>query len=75
MSFDYRLSVKSKTFEKTLPINNEQETHSVTVGYIVWIFGFLARHRFYFGNRITGTIWFFTGGLLLIGWLGICPCR
>jgi TM2 domain-containing membrane protein YozV len=51
------------------PMNNEQETHSVTVGYIVWIFGFLGAHRFYFGHRITGTIWFFTGGLLLIGWL------
>jgi len=50
-------------------MNNEQETHSVTVGYIVWIFGFLGAHRFYFGNRITGTIWFFTGGLLLIGWV------
>lgn len=50
-------------------MNSEQETHSVTVGYIVWIFGFLGSHRFYFGNRITGTIWFFTGGLLLIGWL------
>lgn len=47
----------------------ERETHSVPVGYIVWIFGFLGAHRFYFGNRITGTIWFFTGGLLLIGWL------
>ena len=50
-------------------MNNEQETHSVTVGYIVWIVGFLGAHRFYFGHRITGTIWFFTGGLLLIGWL------
>lgn len=50
-------------------MNNQQETHSVTVGYIVWIFGFFGAHRFYFGHRITGTIWFFTGGLLLIGWL------
>ncbi len=26
-------------------------------------------HRFYFGKPITGTIWFFTLGLLGIGWL------
>lgn len=26
-------------------------------------------HRFYYGKKITGTIWFFTLGLLGIGWL------
>ena len=45
------------------------ETHSVLVGYILWIFGFLGSHRFYFGKPITGTIWFFTLGLLGIGWI------
>ncbi len=45
------------------------DTHSVTVGYLVWIFGFLGAHRFYYGRPITGTIWFFTLGLLGIGWL------
>ena len=45
------------------------DTHSVLVGYILWIFGFTGSHRFYFGKPITGTIWFFTGGLLLIGWI------
>jgi TM2 domain-containing membrane protein YozV len=44
-------------------------THSKAVGYLLWIFGFTGAHRFYFGKPITGTIWFFTGGLLLIGWL------
>lgn len=44
-------------------------THSVAVGYIVWIFGFMGAHRFYFGKPVTGTIWFFTLGLLLIGWI------
>ncbi|MCE9556509.1 MAG: NINE protein [Planctomycetes bacterium] len=44
-------------------------THSIGVGYIVWIFGFMGAHRFYFGKPITGTIWFFTLGLLLIGWI------
>ena len=45
------------------------ETHSILVGYILWIFGFLGSHRFYYGKPITGTIWFFTLGLLGIGWL------
>ena len=44
-------------------------THSVAVGYILWIFGFTGSHRFYFGKPITGTIWFFTLGLLGVGWL------
>lgn len=45
------------------------DTHSKTIGYIVWIFGFTGAHRFYYGRQITGTIWFFTLGLLGIGWL------
>ena len=45
------------------------DTHSKLIGYILWIFGFTGAHRFYYGKPITGTIWFFTGGLLLIGWL------
>ena len=44
------------------------DTHSKIVGYILWIFGFTGAHRFYYGKPITGTIWFFTGGLFLIGW-------
>ncbi len=44
-------------------------THSVPVGYIFWIFGFTGAHRFYYGKPVTGTIWFFTLGLLGIGWL------
>lgn len=44
-------------------------THSKTIGYLLWIFGFTGSHRFYFGKPITGTIWFFTLGLLGIGWL------
>ena len=45
------------------------DTHSLIVGYLCWIFGFLGMHRFYYGKQITGTIWFFTGGLLLVGWI------
>lgn len=44
-------------------------SHSVLMGYLLWIFGFLGAHRFYFGKPITGTIWFFTLGLLGVGWL------
>ncbi len=50
-------------------MNSLKDTHPVVVGYILWIFGFPGSHRFYFGKPITGTIWFFTGGLLLIGWI------
>ena len=45
------------------------DTHSKTIGYLLWIFGFTGSHRFYYGKPITGTIWFFTLGLLGIGWL------
>jgi TM2 domain-containing membrane protein YozV len=45
------------------------DTHSVAIGYILWIFGFTGSHRFYFGKPITGTLWFLTFGLLGIGWL------
>jgi TM2 domain-containing membrane protein YozV len=44
-------------------------THSNAIGYLLWIFGFTGAHRFYFGKPITGTIWFFTGGLFLVGWI------
>ena len=45
------------------------DTHLKTIGYILWIFGFTGSHRFYYGKPITGTLWFFTLGLLGIGWL------
>jgi TM2 domain-containing membrane protein YozV len=44
-------------------------THSMIVGYILWIFGFTGAHRFYFGRPVSGTIWFFTAGLCGVGWL------
>jgi len=45
------------------------DTHSKTIGYILWIFGFIGSHRFYYGRPISGTIYFFTLGLLFVGWL------
>ena len=45
------------------------DTHSKVVGYGLWLVGFTGAHRFYYGRPIWGTIWFFTLGLLGIGWL------
>jgi len=50
-------------------IRSQRQTHTPLMGYILWIFGFLGAHRFYYGRPISGTIYFFTLGLLLIGWL------
>lgn len=47
----------------------KNDTHSVPIGYFLWIFGFTGSHRFYYGRPVTGTIYFFTGGLFLIGWI------
>lgn len=49
--------------------NNESTSHSLLVGYLLWIFGFLGAHRFYYGRQISGTIYFFTLGLFFIGWI------
>ena len=48
---------------------NTGDSHSKVIGYALWIFGFTGSHRFYYGKPVTGTIWFFTLGLLGIGWL------
>lgn len=45
------------------------DTHSKTIGYLLWIFGFTGAHRFYYGRPVTGTIWLLTFGLLGVGWL------
>ena len=45
------------------------DTHSLGMGYLLWLFGFMGAHRFYYGRPVTGTIWFLTLGLLGIGWL------
>ncbi len=46
-----------------------QDTHSKVIGYLLWIFGFMGAHRFYYGRQLTGTLWFFTLGLFFIGWI------
>jgi TM2 domain-containing membrane protein YozV len=50
-------------------MSRNADTHSKTIGYILWIFGFMGSHRFYYGRPISGTIWFFTLGLLFVGWI------
>lgn len=45
------------------------KTHSIAIGYLLWIIGFTGAHRFYYGKPVSGTIWFFTLGLLGVGWL------
>lgn len=50
-------------------MTDTNHTHLKSVGYILWIFGFTGAHRFYFGKPISGTIYFFTLGLLGIGWI------
>ncbi len=50
-------------------MENTQDTHLKSVGYILWLFGFIGAHRFYYGKTISGIIYFFTLGLLGIGWI------
>jgi TM2 domain-containing membrane protein YozV len=51
-----------------MEMEQHNDTHSVLIGYILWIFGFTGSERFYYGKPISGTIYFFTFGLLGIGW-------
>jgi len=68
-------SLPLETDQRTLqevPILRSLESvtnHSTLVGYLFWIIGFTGAHRFFFGKPLTGALWFFTGGLLLVGWL------
>ncbi|GAB6193180.1 NINE protein [Desulfocastanea catecholica] len=48
---------------------NNHTTHSLLVGYLLWILGFLGAHRFYYGKQLSGTLYFFTLGLFFIGWI------
>lgn len=47
----------------------ERPTHSLVIGYVAWIFGFIGAHRFYYGKPVSGTIYFFTLGIFFIGWI------
>lgn len=56
-------------YTKEAELQETAKTHSKAIGYILWLFGFTGSHRFYYGRPISGTIYFFTFGLLLIGWI------
>ena len=45
------------------------DTHRKTIGYVLWLFGFTGSHRFYYGYPVLGTLYFFTLGILFIGWI------
>jgi len=59
---------EAKQYVKYVPVGYIQ-SHSTAMGYLFWIIGFTGAHRFYFGKPISGAIWFFTFGLLGIGWI------
>ena len=50
-------------------MDRQESTHSVFMGYLLWIFGFIGAHRFYYGKQISWVIWFFTLGLFFVGWI------
>ncbi len=50
-------------------MDGTNDTHRKSIGYILWLFGFTGSHRFYYGKPLIGTIYFFTFGVLLIGWI------
>ena len=50
-------------------MGQREDTHSVLMGYLLWVFGFIGAHRFYYGKPVSGVIWFFTLGLFFIGWI------
>lgn len=58
---------KTAQFVKYVPVGYS-DTHSLTVGYLFWLVGFSGAHRFYYGKPLTRVLWFFTFGLLGIGW-------
>jgi len=50
-------------------LNTSEDTHRKSIGYVLWLFGFTGSHRFYYGYPLLGTIYFFTLGVLFIGWI------
>jgi TM2 domain-containing membrane protein YozV len=52
-----------------MELNERDSTHSIPLGYLLWIFGFTGAHRFYYGKTWTGVLYYCTFGLFLIGWI------
>ena len=57
------------TTRKAPILKDYHQSHSVLIGYLLWVFGFMGAHRFYYGRPISATVYFFSFGLLGIGWL------
>jgi TM2 domain-containing membrane protein YozV len=71
MGFDntaYYPTPPNRRYVKYVPVGYA-ESHAPVLGYALWLVGFTGAHRFYFGRPLTGALWFFTFGLLGIGWL------
>ena len=47
------------------------DTHSKLVGYLLWIFGFIGAHRFYYGRRYRGGHKSYNLSWILLTFLGI----
>jgi TM2 domain-containing membrane protein YozV len=52
-----------------MALTERDSTHSIPLGYLLWIFGFTGSHRFYYGKSFTGIVYFLTFGLFFIGWI------
>lgn len=61
--------IGARTTNNETNLLTNEGSHSIPVGYLFWIFGFLGAHRFYYGKPISGTVYFFTMGLMGIGWI------
>ncbi len=70
-TFNHPRSTPAAAYGRNLPSGESDvaPSHPILVGYLLWVLGFTGAHRFYFGKPLTGTLWFFTGGLLLVGWI------
>ncbi|HDR16556.1 MAG TPA: TM2 domain-containing protein [Desulfobacteraceae bacterium] len=48
---------------------SENDAPRLSTVYVLWIFGFTGAHRFYCGKPVSGTIYFFSLGIIGLGWL------
>jgi TM2 domain-containing membrane protein YozV len=46
-----------------------ETSHSLAIGYVLWLLGFFGAHRFYYGRPVSGIIYCFTFGLFFVGWI------
>jgi len=62
---------KELTEEELALLDKEMDRlrKEVNVAYVVWLLGFFGLHKFYLGKFGMGILYFFTGGLFIIGWL------